>query len=104
MNLWRRYNPEEPLGDVLAQRYGSAVQKTEERLLYAIVKRHLTRREMKCFVMHAAGMDPEAIAAALETEREAVEVLLQNVEKKFRRPALSEALRASRIAADDTAS
>lgn len=93
MNLWQRYNPDVTLFSVIQTHYGLELKCQDEGDLYALVKRHLTRRELRCFVMERGGEAAEAIAAALHTDVQGVQTLSEKIRKKFRRPVLTEALR-----------
>ncbi len=92
MNLWRRYNPQKTLFSVIRTHYGIALQCRNDGELYVVLKRHLTRRELRCFVMDHGGEAAETIAAVLRTDVQGVQRMSEKIEQKFRRPALVEAL------------
>jgi hypothetical protein len=64
-SLWLRYNPDKTIREVLARIYAcDAVEvNDDERLLYASLKRHLTKKELRMIMMNEAQMTAEEIAA-----------------------------------------
>ncbi|MDD5716337.1 MAG: hypothetical protein PHW64_00915 [Sulfuricurvum sp.] len=64
-SLWLRYNPDKTIREVLARLYEcSAVEiGDDERLLYASLKRHLTKKEFRMIMMNEAGLSVEEIGA-----------------------------------------
>jgi FixJ family two-component response regulator len=66
-SLWFQYHPETTLHETLCGIYGCEVSQlpSDENELYAVLKRHLTKKELKLFIMREAGMDASAIAEKL---------------------------------------
>lgn len=64
-SLWLRYNPNKTIREVLARIYGcDAVEvNDDERVLYASLKRHLTKKELRMIMMNEAELNAEEIAA-----------------------------------------
>jgi DNA-directed RNA polymerase specialized sigma24 family protein len=64
-SLWLRYNPNKTMREVLARIYEcSAVEvNDDERVLYASLKRHLTKKELRMIIMNEAEISAEEIAA-----------------------------------------
>lgn len=73
-SLWLRYNPTKTMREVLARIYDcSAVEvNDDERILYASLKRHLTKKELRMIIMNEAEISAEEIAA--EVDMNAVEL------------------------------
>lgn len=67
-SLWLRYNPNKTIREVLTRIYGcDAVEVNEdERVLYASLKRHLTKKELRIIMMNEAEASAEEIAAEIE--------------------------------------
>ena len=82
MNLWEQYNPERPLGTVLGEITELPLWQCGDKGLFEALKRHLTRRELRCFAMDEGGLPGEAI----ET--------LHKARKKLRQPKLQQEFRA----------
>ncbi|MDD5211592.1 MAG: hypothetical protein PHV62_04195 [Sulfuricurvum sp.] len=63
-SLWLRYNPTKTMREVLARIYAcSAVEvNDDERILYASLKRHLTKKELRMIIMNEAEVSAEEIA------------------------------------------
>lgn len=63
-SLWLRYNPTKTMREVLARIYEcSAVEvNDDERILYASLKRHLTKKELRMIIMNEAEVSAEEIA------------------------------------------
>lgn len=64
-SLWLRYNPNKTMREVLARIYEcSAVEvNDDERALYASLKRHLTKKELRMIIMNEAEVSAAEIAA-----------------------------------------
>jgi DNA-binding CsgD family transcriptional regulator len=64
-SLWLRYNPTKTIREVLARLYEcSAVEiGSDERALYASLKRHLTKKEFRIVMMNEGGVSIEEIGA-----------------------------------------
>lgn len=64
-SLWLRYNPNKTIREVLARIYEcDAVEiNDDERVLYASLKRHLTKKEFRMIMMNEAQISSEEIAA-----------------------------------------
>lgn len=64
-SLWLRYNPNKTMREVLARIYEcSAVEvNDDERALYASLKRHLTKKELRMIIMNEAQVSAAEIAA-----------------------------------------
>jgi len=103
MNLWEQYNPGHSLGTVLSERTTLPLQGCDDKALFASLKRHVTRRELRCFVLGMSGMTATEIAADMELSVEEAESLLFKVLKKLRQPKVQQALRLlAAEAGDDT--
>jgi len=86
MNLWARYNPEELLGRVLGDVTGLPLMQCSEKTLFEALKRHLTRKELRCWVMARGGSSMDAIGDETDLTPEGVEKALQKAAKKLRQP------------------
>jgi hypothetical protein len=93
MNLWEQYNPERGLGEVLGEIAGLPLGQCSDKALFECLKRHLTRRELRCFVMAQGGMPKEAIFEETGLTPEAMEKTLQKAGKKLRQPKLQQEFR-----------
>ncbi len=93
MNLWEKYNPETSLAAVVAAYSGMRLETAEEKQLFALLKRHLTRRELRCFVMAEGGAEIAACADAAGCEPDEALRLLDKARSKLRRPAFGKMLR-----------
>lgn len=64
-SLWLRYNPTKTMREVLARIYEcSAVEvNDDERILYASLKRYLTKKELRIIIMNEAQVSADEIAA-----------------------------------------
>jgi hypothetical protein len=64
-SLWLRYNPTKTIREVLARIYEcSAVEvNDDERVLYASLKRHLTKKEFRIIMMNEAEISSDEIAS-----------------------------------------
>ncbi|MDP3301402.1 MAG: hypothetical protein Q8S36_05460 [Sulfuricurvum sp.] len=64
-SLWLRYNPNKTIREVLARIYecGAVEINDDERVLYAALKRHLTKKEFRIIMMNEAQVSADEIAA-----------------------------------------
>jgi DNA-directed RNA polymerase sigma subunit (sigma70/sigma32) len=102
MNLWEQYNPE-TLGAVLGAITSLPLTQCSEKALFGALKRHLTRKELRCWVMAQSGKTVEAIAEETGLASDDIEKALQKAGKKLRQPKLQQEFRTLLTAADEEA-
>jgi len=102
MNLWERYNPERPLGAVLGERLGVPFPSGEDKRFFEALKRHLTRKELRCWVMAEGGEPGESIAVATGMSADEVANATRKAVKKLRQPKLRQALLAVQGEGEET--
>lgn len=90
MNLWEQYNPSTPLGNFLSEKTGVALQVCNDKALFEALKRHLTRRELRCLIMNASGAEIDAIASETGFDSDEVNQAVHKAEKKLRQPKLAQ--------------
>lgn len=85
-SLWTQYNPDKTIREVLARIYGcDAVEVgADERELYAALKRHLTKKELRMIIMNEAGLDPETIGAEVGLSGDALKKAQYKAYRKIR--------------------
>lgn len=85
-SLWLRYNPDKTIREVLARIYEcSAVEiGDDERELYASLKRHLTKKEFRMFMMSEAGLSEQEIAQEVGLEGEELKKAQYKAYRKIR--------------------
>ncbi|UFS63168.1 hypothetical protein LOH54_03350 [Sulfurimonas sp. HSL-3221] len=88
MNLWERYNPETMLGSVLGEMTGLPMMQCPEKTLFEALKRHLTRKELRCWVMARGGVDLETIGTETGLGAEEIDNAVRKASKKIRQPKL----------------
>ena len=98
-SLWLRYNPEKTIREVLVGLYGcDAVEiEADERELYASLKRHLTKKELKMVMMNEAGLSPEEIGAEVSLEGEELKKAQYKAYRKVRQDKIRLEVRANRV-------
>ena len=94
MNLWEQYNAGRTLGTVLGEITELPLWQCGNKTLFEALKRHLTRRELRCFVMDEGGLPGDAIAAETGLSAEAMQKTLHKARKKLRQPKLQQEFRA----------
>jgi len=69
-SLWQQYPTDRSIRVTLAAIYGCDVEQIgdDEAELYATLKRHLTKKELRLFIMSEAGEEPAAIADELKID------------------------------------
>jgi len=88
MNLWEQYNPERSLGELLGEATGLPLWQCADKALFEALKRHLTRRELRCLVMEEGGATREQIAEETGFTVEEVVQAVHKGRKKLRQPKL----------------
>lgn len=85
-SLWFRYFPETTIREVLAKIYGcdAAHIDDNEGELYAALKRTLTKKELRLFIMAEAETSAEAMAEAMEMDVDEVRKSLKKAYHKVR--------------------
>ena len=98
-SLWLRYNPEKTIRDMLVRVYECAAVEIEEdeRELYASLKRHLTKKELRMVMMNEAGCTPEEIGAEVALEGEALKKAQYKAYRKVRQDKIRLEVRANRV-------
>ncbi len=93
-SVWKQYNSKS-IHEVLVANYG--VQNFEinddESEIFTILKRDLTKKELKYFAMVSAEIEASKIQETLHVEDEEFEKIKKKMSVKFRRNKLKEALR-----------
>lgn len=98
-SLWLRYNPEKTIRDMLVRLYECAAVEIEEdeRELYASLKRHLTKKELRMVMMNEAGCTPEEIGAEVALEGETLKKAQYKAYRKIRQDKIRLEVRANKV-------
>lgn len=98
-SLWLRYNPTKTIREVLTRIYEcDAVEiSDDERDLYASLKRHLTKKELKMVMMNEAGMSAEEIAADVGISVEDLKLAQHKAYRKIRQDKIRSEVRANKV-------
>ncbi|MDD2828872.1 MAG: hypothetical protein PHW18_04790 [Sulfuricurvum sp.] len=98
-SLWLRYNPTKTIREVLTRIYEcDAVEiSDDERDLYASLKRHLTKKELKMVMMNEAGMSSDEIAAEVGIKVEDLKLAQHKAYRKVRQEKIRTEVRANKV-------
>lgn len=98
-SLWQQYHTERTIRETLATLYGCAISQIadDERALYATLKRHLTKKEIRLFIMTEAGVDGQRIADTLKVKPEAYEKMRHKTYSKVRSNKIQDSVRFSHM-------
>ena len=98
-SLWLRYNPTKTIQEMLVEQYGCAAVEIEsdERELYASLKRHLTKKEFRIIMMNEAGLDSAAIGAEIGLEGEDLTKANYKAYRKLRQDKIRLEVRANKL-------
>lgn len=102
MTLWEQYNPDRLLGSVLTDVCGMPLAPCGEKALYEALKRHLTRKELRCWVMEEGGAARETIMDAAGLDTQGAERTLEKARKKLHQPKLQAELRRLLASTEDS--
>ncbi|GEM_PF-419677 len=98
-SLWLRYNPEKTIREVLVGLYSCAAVEIEEdeRELYASLKRHLTKKELRMIMMNEGGCSVEEIGTEVGLEGEALTKAQYKAYRKVRQDKIRLEVRANKV-------
>ena len=103
-SIWYKYNGEKSIRATLAEFYGceTAMISNNEVELYNILKRNMTKRELKVYVLEVAGFDDEAIKKEMGIEDDKVlEKLKHTSNRKMRQDKIRQAVKTAETDEDD---
>ncbi len=85
-SVWKQYHNEKTIHDVLVAFYKDEDEKItkDEVLLYASIKRRLTKKELRGFIMKEAGIVESSIGETLGLDIEGLKKLLRKAYRKIR--------------------
>jgi len=85
-SIWKQYNPNLSIQDALSKIYGceSHALNQDEVEVYNLVKRFLTKKELRSFAMITAGVSKEEIKTKINVNDEELEELLRKASRKIR--------------------
>ena len=94
-SMWQQYHTQRSIRETLAAVYGcDSVQISDnESELYAILKRHLTKKEMRLFIMHEAGISAADIASGLKMDKAAFDKAIHKTYSKIRSNKIQDSVR-----------
>jgi hypothetical protein len=95
-SLWKRYHDTKTIREALSALYACDASQigADESELYAIIKRFLTKKELKLFIMKEAGISDEGIREEIGLTEDELPQSLKKIYHKLRnkvRPAIKEA-------------
>ena len=66
-SFWNQYHQDQSIREVLSNLYQTEIHldESDEAELYAVLKRHLTKKELKLFVMNEANVEKSEIEQML---------------------------------------
>lgn len=98
-SLWTQYNPEKTIREVLAREYGCAAVEIgeDERELYASLKRHLTKKELRMIVMNEAGLSSGQIGEEVGLTDDALKKAQYKAYRKLRQDKIRREVRAAQM-------
>ncbi len=69
-SIWQQYHTDKTIRETLASIYKCDVSQigSDEGELYAILKRHLTKKELRLFIMSEAGVESSKIISELKLD------------------------------------
>ncbi len=103
-SLWYQYCASKTIREVLAVLYGVDIEQLnpDEGELYAIMKRQLTKRELRLFIMKEAGDSATDIQQSMGLTAERYSDIERNTYRKFKIDKLKNALLRSGVSNSDS--
>ncbi len=103
-SIWFKYNGDKSIRATLAEFYkcDAAMISNNEVELYNILKKNMTKRELKLYVLQVAGLDDAAIQKEMGIEDEKVlEKLKHTSNRKLRQDKIRQAVKTAENEDDD---
>jgi FixJ family two-component response regulator len=102
-SIWYKYNGEKSIRATLASFYGcdTAMISNDEVELYNILKRNMTKRELRVYVLEVAGYDDEAIKKEMDLDDKTLEKLKHTSNRKLRQDKIRQAVKSAENQKDD---
>ncbi|MBU1658000.1 hypothetical protein KKG72_02980 [bacterium] len=96
-SVWRQYHKENNLREELCSLYGVEPLTIidDEKELYAVLKRKLTKKELKLYAMDSAGISNEAMKKEFSLDDEGLLVAKNKLYKKMKQDKLRYSFQAS---------
>jgi len=93
-SIWKQYHETKSIHEVLVGIYQCESDEivNDETLLYAALKRRLTKKELRGFIMKEAGSEEASILQQLNLDAEGLETLLRRVNRKIRQDEMRKAV------------
>ncbi|OQX59952.1 MAG: hypothetical protein B5M52_01625 [Helicobacteraceae bacterium 4484_230] len=94
-SIWSEFHTDKTIRETLAGLLGRDIESVggSEKELYAVLKRHLTKKELRLFIMNEAGMDDAAIQGKTGIEAAAYEKAKRRVYSKIRSKKISDEIK-----------
>lgn len=85
-SIWKQYNDTKTIAQALSHIYKLELEaiNDDESTLYASLKRHLTKKELRFFVLNEAGFDNASMMSSLEMDSETLEKTARKVNRKIK--------------------
>jgi hypothetical protein len=95
-SIWSEFHADRTIRETLAGLLGRDIvcQSGCEKELYAILKRHLTKKELRLFIMNEAGVDDAAIQGKTGIDAAAYEKAKKRVYSKIASKKISDEIKA----------
>jgi hypothetical protein len=89
-SVWKQYHDEMPLRAVIAKFYDVSIELIidDEQELYALLKRKLTKKELRLFSMDSANVSDGEMMGYFEVDAQTLEEMKQKLYKKMRQDKL----------------
>ena len=103
-SIWFKYNGEKSIRATLAEFYKctTSMISNNEVELYNILKKNMTKRELKVYILEVAGLDDEAIKKEMNIEDDKViEKLKHTSNRKMRQDKIRQAVKRAESENDD---
>lgn len=96
-SIWHAYLPHKSIHEALSAFYGCEKSQisVDEGYLYAVIKRNLTKKELRIFIMKQAGIADEKIMQEMGIEEEVFAKSLKKAHHKLRNKVRSQIKAAS---------
>ncbi len=103
-SLWHKYSADKTIQAVLAALYNADATQIggEENELYAILKRQLTKRELRLFIMNESKVSEEEIKQSMQLDDETFDAIKKKVYRKFKIDKLKNSIFNSGVSNRDT--
>lgn len=98
-SVWKKYNEVLRVQDALSKIYCCEIEtlNSDDVEVYNIIKRYLTKKELRSFAMGSAGLSNEEIMNALKVNEDELNIIFRKASRKIRQGKIRDSVKNTQI-------